>query len=53
LGTRLVRTAEAALIELGCPKVNLQVRASNAAVVAFYRALGYSIEERLSLSRRV
>ena len=26
---------------LGCPKVNLQVRATNAGVVAFYQSLGY------------
>ena len=52
-GTRLVRSAEAALAALGCPKVNLQVRASNASVVAFYRALGYTAEDRVSLARRV
>ena len=52
-GTRLVRSAEAALSALGCPKVNLQVRASNASVVAFYCALGYSTEDRMSLGRRL
>jgi ribosomal protein S18 acetylase RimI-like enzyme len=53
VGTELVRRAETALVALGCPKVNLQVRGSNAAVVAFYRALGYSIEDRVSLGRRL
>ncbi len=33
------------------PKVNLQVIASNAAVVAFYRKLGYNVEERLSMGK--
>jgi ribosomal protein S18 acetylase RimI-like enzyme len=53
VGTALVRSAESALLALGCPKVNLQVRSSNAPVVAFYRALGYSVEERISLGRRL
>lgn len=52
IATRLVRAAEAGLRKLGCPKVNIQVRASNAEVVAFYQSLGFSIEERLSMGRR-
>ena len=52
-GTALVRSAEAGLSALGCPKVNLQVRSSNEQVVAFYRALGYSIEDRVSLGRQL
>ena len=49
--TELVRAAEVALRKLGCPKVNLQVRATNSAVVAFYQSVGYELEERLSLGR--
>ncbi|MGC4093887.1 MAG: GNAT family acetyltransferase [Polyangiaceae bacterium] len=49
----LVRAAESKLQGLGCPKVNLQVRADNSAVVAFYESLGYATEERLSLGRRL
>jgi ribosomal protein S18 acetylase RimI-like enzyme len=49
----LMRAAEAGLRELGCPKVNLQVRATNDQVVAFYRSLGYSVEERISMGRRL
>jgi ribosomal protein S18 acetylase RimI-like enzyme len=51
VGTALVRHAEAALRALGCPKVNLQVRATNAGVVAFYRALGYRVEDRISMGK--
>lgn len=53
IGARLVRTAEAALHALGCTKVNLQVRRSNEAVVRFYEALGYGVEPRISLGRRL
>ena len=51
IATRLVRAAETTLRALGCSKINLQVRASNQAVVAFYRSLGYQVEERLSMGR--
>ena len=34
-------------------KVNLQVRTTNAAVVAFYEALGYTVEERVSMGKRL
>jgi ribosomal protein S18 acetylase RimI-like enzyme len=51
--TRLVRAAEAGLRALGCPKVNIQVRAANDSVVAFYRRLGYDVEERVSMGRRL
>jgi ribosomal protein S18 acetylase RimI-like enzyme len=51
VATALVRKAEEALAELGCPKVNLQVRASNAAVVPFYRKLGYEVQDLVSMGR--
>ena len=51
--TELVRAAEAGLRTLRCPKVNLQVRAANSDVVAFYRSVGYEIEERVSMGRRL
>ena len=51
IGTALVRHLEAALADLGCLKVNLQVRSSNADVVAFYRSLAYDVEERISGTR--
>jgi ribosomal protein S18 acetylase RimI-like enzyme len=51
VGRQLVEAAEAELCARGCPKINLQVRAENAGVVAFYERLGYAIEERLSLGK--
>lgn len=52
-GTALVRQAEQALLALGCGKVNLQVRTTNDAVVRFYERLGYTVEDRVSLGRRL
>jgi len=52
-GRRMMRAAEEALAALGAPKVNLQVRGGNDEAVAFYRSLGYEIEERVSLGKRI
>ncbi|GEO00596.1 acetyltransferase [Novosphingobium sediminis] len=51
IGTALVETAEAALRALGCPKINLQVRSTNAAVIEFYKELGFSVEDHISMGR--
>lgn len=53
IATALVRAGERGLAALGCSKVNLQVRATNSEVIAFYRSLGYSVEERASMGRRL
>jgi ribosomal protein S18 acetylase RimI-like enzyme len=49
----LVAEAERRLLELGCPKLNLQVRAVNAEALAFYRALGYDPDGSVSLGKRL
>lgn len=53
IGSALIRRLEGSLLERGCLKVNLQVRTSNADVIAFYENLGYSVEERVSMGRRL
>jgi ribosomal protein S18 acetylase RimI-like enzyme len=53
VGTALVREAEIRLRSLGCDKINLQIRASNPAVVQFYQHLGYAVEDRISMDRRI
>jgi ribosomal protein S18 acetylase RimI-like enzyme len=53
IGTMLVREAEKRLHALGCRKINLQVRATNNAVAKFYECLGYSVEERISMGKRL
>ena len=51
VGRTLMREAEEGLRSLGCPKINLQVRASNTEVVRFYERLGFAVEERVSMGR--
>jgi ribosomal protein S18 acetylase RimI-like enzyme len=52
-GRALVEHVERLLLERGCPKINLQVRASNPAAVAFYRRLDYAQDESISLGKRL
>ncbi len=49
----LMREAERLLAGAGCPKVNLQIRTSNASVIAFYQALGYAQDDVVSFGRRL
>jgi ribosomal protein S18 acetylase RimI-like enzyme len=53
IGEALVRHAEAALVKLGCLKINLQVLNTNAEVVPFYESLGYNVEHHISMSKRL
>jgi ribosomal protein S18 acetylase RimI-like enzyme len=47
----LMQTAEDSLEALGCPKINLQIRANNIVVVDFYKAMGYGVEERVQMGK--
>lgn len=53
IGTALMAQVEEGLAGLGCPKLNLQVRATNYEVVRFYEKLGYEVEERVSMGKRL
>jgi ribosomal protein S18 acetylase RimI-like enzyme len=53
LGRLLVGEAERRLRELGCAKVNLQIRASNKPAVEFYRHIGYTVDDVISMGRRL
>ncbi len=53
IGRGLVAEAERLLELCGCPKANLQVRVGNVEAIAFYEALGYAVEEVVSLGKRL
>jgi ribosomal protein S18 acetylase RimI-like enzyme len=53
VGARLMQEVEQRLLALGCPKINLQVRSSNAEVLAFYRALGYAQDDVVGMGKRL
>jgi ribosomal protein S18 acetylase RimI-like enzyme len=49
----LMHWGEQALQSRGCPKINLQMRSGNAAVIAFYKSLGYGDDEVIGLGKRL
>ena len=49
----LMREAERLLAAAGCPKINLQIRTNNAAVIEFYKAIGYAQDDVVSFGRRL
>ena len=53
IGTELMAEAERRLKGRGCLKVNLQVMPDNEGVVRFYQELGFSVEDRLSMGKRL
>jgi ribosomal protein S18 acetylase RimI-like enzyme len=53
LGSAMMGAAEKLLREAGCAKVNLQVRTSNRDVLAFYRRMGYTEDDVVSLGKRL
>ncbi len=53
IGCRMMQKAESELKNRGCPKINLQVRASNQSVISFYERLGFSNDAVISLGKRI
>jgi ribosomal protein S18 acetylase RimI-like enzyme len=51
IGGQLIQHMERLLAERGCRKVNLQLLATNAATVEFYKTVGYRVEERISMGK--
>jgi ribosomal protein S18 acetylase RimI-like enzyme len=53
IGRRMMEKAESVLKKRGCPKINLQVRTSNQAVISFYKRLGFSNDDVIGLGKRL
>jgi ribosomal protein S18 acetylase RimI-like enzyme len=52
-GRALMAEAERRLAELGCPKINLQVRRENLEAMAFYERLGFREDAVASYGKRL
>ncbi|HIQ44219.1 GNAT family acetyltransferase [Ectopseudomonas khazarica] len=53
LARQLMAHIEKLLLAMGCPKLSLQVRDTNAAALAFYERLGYQVDASVSLGKRL
>ena len=50
---QIMEEAEKLLREAGCPKINLQIRATNTEVIAFYKSIGYRVDDVVSMGKRL
>jgi ribosomal protein S18 acetylase RimI-like enzyme len=53
VGRRIMERAEEHLVAAGCPKINLQIRAENSAAIQFYERLGFSVDDVVSMGKRL
>jgi ribosomal protein S18 acetylase RimI-like enzyme len=53
LARQIMAEAERLLRAAGCPKINLQIRSANMDVIAFYRSIGFAIDDVVSLRKRL
>ena len=53
IGRSMVEDATARLAAMGCPKINLQVRASSTQVIEFYKRIGFTIDDVVSMGKRL
>jgi ribosomal protein S18 acetylase RimI-like enzyme len=53
LGRQMMRAVENKLVQMGCPKLNIQVRTGNMEAIEFYKRLGYNMDEAVSLGKRL
>ena len=51
--TEMMKEAERLLAAAGCPKVSLQVRATNREVIDFYKCIGYTVDEAITMGKRL
>jgi ribosomal protein S18 acetylase RimI-like enzyme len=52
-GRSIMAAVEARICAKGCPKINLQVRRTNAEVIRFYESLGYSLDDVIGMGKRI
>jgi len=52
-GKYMMDHIEQMLMARGCPKINLQVRETNTAVLSFYKRIGYEVDAAVSLGKRL
>ena len=52
-GQLMMKAVERRIRAKGCPKINLQVRTGNTAVIGFYTAIGYLEDKVIGLGKRL
>jgi len=52
-GRQIMAEVERIVRERGCPKINLQVRTTNTAAIAFYKSIGFATDDVMSMGKRL
>jgi len=52
-GQEIMNSVETALREMGCPKINLQIRRGNDKIASFYQKLGFTNDDVVSMGKRL
>jgi ribosomal protein S18 acetylase RimI-like enzyme len=53
LGRKMMEAVEGEIRAAGSPKINLQIRTGNTAVIEFYQSIGYRMDEVVSMGKRL
>ena len=51
-GQEIMNSVETGLREMGCPKINLQIRTGNNKIASFYQKLGFTNDHVVSMGKR-
>jgi ribosomal protein S18 acetylase RimI-like enzyme len=52
-GQGIMNSVETVLREMGCPKINLQIRTGNDKIASFYQKLGFTNDHVVSMGKRL
>lgn len=52
-GQEIMNSVETGLREMGCPKINLQIRTVNDRIASFYQKLGFTNDHVVSMGKRL
>lgn len=53
IATMVMEAVEKGLAEMGCPKINIQIRADNVEAAKFYESIGYTGDDVISMGKRL
>lgn len=53
IATMMMEAVENGLAEMGCPKINIQIRADNVQAARFYESIGFTGDDMISMGKRL
>ena len=53
IATMVMEVVEEGLAEMGCPKINIQIRADNVQAALFYESIGFTGDDVMGMGKRL